>query len=346
MIRSFSPKASLYAMCHDRTPIGCGPMIHPLLRGAATLLGPALLILFLITPCALADLEVPDSGGDTAIDQAQEKVSTVLLNSAQWLDSFFRSDTYEDESNATRLKIKLDTFSEQDEDVEFDVRFDLRISLPATENRLNLILGNNPDDDPDADTPREELSESDDDVKAALEYFFFDSDRQNLKLTGGVRWRDSNVVGFVGPRHRILWGLDGWDLRMENRVRWFTDDGWDYRLRFDFERPVGQTLFFRLRPELNWYESEDGLYYNARAFLFHPLSKNRALEYQINNYFETEPSHQLKESNVKVRYRQRIWREWLTLEIAPQVAWYEEDDYDTTLGILVRLEGWFGRWNE
>ncbi len=154
------------------------------------------------------------------------------------------------------------------------------------------------------------------------------------------------MVGFAGPRHRIIWGFDPWDLRMENRARWFTDDGWDYRLRFDLERPLPRRLFFRFRPELSWYESKSGVYYSAQASLFQQLSKNRVLEYQANAYFETDPSHQLRESNVRLRYRQRIWREWLTLEIAPQVAWYEKDDYDTTPGILVRLEGWFGRWNQ
>ncbi|MGB5986672.1 MAG: hypothetical protein WBG37_15310 [Desulfobacterales bacterium] len=138
-------------------------------------------------PNCYAAQERPDSGGETTVDEAQRKVSAIVLNSAEWLDSFFRDDTYEAESNTTRLKIKLDSFSEQDEGTELDLKFDLRLNLPGTENRLNLIIGSNPDDDPDADTPRDELAESDDDIKAALEYFFVDNDRQNLKLTGGVR---------------------------------------------------------------------------------------------------------------------------------------------------------------
>jgi len=352
VIPVFTPPGS--PLCRFRFPLKRTRYIQPVVHALAMIL----LLAGLLTmgsagsPARAADQEIPPSGGTTKVDQYQEKVSQVILNSADWMDSFFRTDTYESESNKTRIKVRLDAFSEEGEGTDFKARFDFRLNLPGTENRLNLLIGHNSDDDSsDEESPggtdRHSFdSNEDDDVGMALEYFFRDDKFQNIKLSGGVRWRDSSLVLWGGPRHRKLWDLGIWDVRMENRVRYYTDEGFDYRLRTDFERPVPGELFLRIRPEFSWYESESGVFYKLQGFLYHPLSRNRALEYQFNNYFESDLDSQLAETNLRVRYRQRIWRDWLTLEVAPQVAWYEEQDYHTTLGILVRLEGWFGRWKK
>ena len=129
------------------------------------------------------------------------------------------------------------------------------------------------------------------------------------------------------------------------RVRWYTDDGWDAQSELDLERPILDHLFFRTKPSVTWKEKEDGFTYRWLTSVFHPLSKRAALEYQFNTYFDTEISGRLKEANVRVKYRRQIWRKWLFMEIAPQLAWYESRDFKTIAGIMVRLEIYMGRFN-
>jgi hypothetical protein len=57
-----------------------------------------------------------------------------------------------------------------------------------------------------------------------------------------------------------------------------------------------------------------------------------------------EISGRLTQSNLRVNYRRQIWRKWLFMEVAPQLAWYEERDFKTVAGIMVRLEIWMGRY--
>jgi hypothetical protein len=39
-----------------------------------------------------------------------------------------------------------------------------------------------------------------------------------------------------------------------------------------------------------------------------------------------------------VRYRQRLWKDWLYAEIAPQVRYHRDRNFDNIPGILFRLE--------
>jgi hypothetical protein len=45
-----------------------------------------------------------------------------------------------------------------------------------------------------------------------------------------------------------------------------------------------------------------------------------------------------------VRYRQKLWRDWLFFEVAPQASLRRDRDFDLTSGVLFRLEMILGRF--
>jgi hypothetical protein len=316
---------------------------------------------------AYARLSQPmTSMGDTAADKVDDyhhRASEMLLTSAEWLDSFFQTESFSTEVNRTFMRIRMDGFKEEGESADGNVRFKLRLKLPGTERRLGLIIGSDPDavdfsDDSPVDSDRDQFEDNTTNGTIGLEYFGIDTDKINLKFSGGIRYRDSRIVEYGSVRLRYYKPFDDWAVRFTERLRYFTDDGWESRTDVDFERPVGGDLFLRVTPSLEWleikgkdddieeigYDREGGFYYSLTTSLFHPFSKNGALEYQFNNYFDTQLSGQLMESNLRVRLRHRLWREWLVMEVAPQLAWYEARDFDTVFGILVRFEIYLGRY--
>ena len=288
------------------------------------------------------------------VDRYHEQTEKLLLDSAEWIDKFFGTENYTSEVNSTYLRVQLTGFLEDGEGFDFKSRFRLRLKLPNTEKRFRLTVASSPDeiereddttDDPSDGTTIERLEEVDDNLTTALEYFFLDKQRHNMKFSVGATIRDSSLVGYGSTRYRYQVDVRRWTLRFVERVRWYTDDGWDARSELDFERSILDHLFFRTTPSLTWKEKEDGFTYSWNTSLFHPLNEKAALEYQFNNYFSTEISGRLKEANVRVKYRRQIWRKWLFMEIAPQLAWYESRDFKTIAGIMVRLEIYMGRFN-
>jgi hypothetical protein len=50
----------------------------------------------------------------------------------------------------------------------------------------------------------------------------------------------------------------------------------------------------------------------------------------------------MEETNIRLKYRQRIWRDWLFAELAPQLSFPRDNDFKRTPGILFRIEIFFG----
>jgi len=289
----------------------------------------------------------PDSLGG-AIDTAHRTASSEILNTAEWIDAFFRTETFQAEENRSRIKITSSGFAEEGEGIEPRVRVNVRLNLPGTERRTGLLIGYASDPQETQGVPGENrlqpLEDLDADrLTATIEHFLMQEIRQNLKLQAGLHWAHGSPQGRLGPRYRFSRDLaDRWGMRFEQYFAWFTDEGWLARTRLDLERPLGDALFLRFTPGLTWSQDQEGLSYRLQASVIQPISARRALLWEGNTHYSSETSGQLDEANLRVRYRQRIWRDWLTLEVSPQLAWYEDRDFDTVLGIYVGIEGIFG----
>jgi len=288
--------------------------------------------------------------GPGFVDSAHEKISSGVLGTARWLDSFFADPRYENEKTETRIRVRFSLFSEKDSAAEYDARVNLRLDLPVLEDRLHLLIGGAPEDEEDDDfqalTGREgekpELATSDEDFSTSLRYFLKRSVLRNISLRGGVKWRNGLPTFFLEPRYRQSVPLDPWLFRFTQRVFGFTDGRTGARTTFDFERELSKTLFFRTTADGSWSSDEDGYFYSLSFALYKRYSARRVLVYSWANSFHTRPDHRLDTVVLSARYRQRIFRDWLFYEVVPQIAFSEERDYQATPGILLRLEVLFG----
>jgi hypothetical protein len=58
--------------------------------------------------------------------------------------------------------------------------------------------------------------------------------------------------------------------------------------------------------------------------------------------FRTKPSNRVINRALSVRYRQRLWKDWLFFDVEPSFSWPEANGTDFTPGILFRLETFLG----
>ena len=288
---------------------------------------------------------------DEKIDEVHSAISKYILTSARWLDSFFGDKRFEAEENRTRVKVRLSSFYDADDGADFGGGASLRLVLPQLKNRWHVVFSGTSGDedyedarDSTGNARREFVKAEEKNFTLALQYFAKTTARNNVKIESGLRWRDNEPVFFAGPRYRWYKEIsDPWAVRFTQRVRWYTDEGWYVKSIFDLERPVSEKFFFRSTASGKWEEEEEGYAYTFGLRLFQALSPGKALEYEVNSNFETRPVNVLDEANLRIRYRQRIWRDWLTLEIAPQLSFPRDEDYEITPGILVQLEADFGQ---
>jgi hypothetical protein len=118
--------------------------------------------------------------------------------------------------------------------------------------------------------------------------------------------------------------------------------GLEATTRFDYERLLSKSWFFRHTLDGRWRDEDPGYRYEIRPVLIQQLANRRAIEYQWNNLFETDPNHSLESSTFLVRYRRNFLRKWLFYEINPQIAMRDEDDFKPKAGITFQIEVVFG----
>jgi hypothetical protein len=296
------------------------------------------------------DLEPEET---TDIDRAQDAMSDSVNEAARWFDAFFGDERYVSEEAYSRIRLTPSAFFEEGEAPDYKFRVNAKVKVPRLSKRLRVVVADTSEDEEAVLTPETfpEARQTENDATAiGLQYFLRTKRKLNTSVTAGIKIGSGHVVDFfAGPRLRKTWPFEVWQIRFTERVRWYTDIGWESRTRFDFERLFDADLFFRTTADLRWREedyNDDGFRLEAGPTLTQRLGRKAAIDYQWNNVFKTKPSVRLDETTLRARYRQRIWRKWLFFEINPQLAFRNDDDFRYTPGIELRLEASFGGLEE
>ena len=273
-------------------------------------------------------------------DQQQVQLSHAVIDAATWFDSFFNDDRFLEEENRSTGRIIFNGGYDRRDGFQTKPRIRLRLHLPKINERLNLLIAAQDDTDFDLNegVSENETRENTRDLSAALQYHLHQTKKWGFSISSGA----GLDYLYGGLRYRTNYDYGSWQGRLVNHLRWYTDDGWDYRAQYDLERRVSEDLLFRSTLEGKWEEERNGLPHGLLFSLFQVLSEDQALQYEVGNYFQTRPSYQMTDLVFSLRYRQRFYRDWLVFEISPRVSFPEEYDRKFNPGIILKLEAQFG----
>jgi hypothetical protein len=281
------------------------------------------------------------------VDKGHAGASERVQRLGAWVDRFFADENYEAEVNKSWLRIRLDSFSELYEGTDLDAKARLHLKVPALNKRLRFeILSPGEPDDLEAtggnDTGSLPPGAAEERTSAAVSYVYRALKERSIIARLGLNFDGYTPDPYVGGRYRELVSLnDDWNFRFTQRLRFYTLDGLESRTSLDFERVLEEDMLFRTSLNGTWLQENPDYFYSLGFALFRPLDEKSAVEYQVINSFKTDP-HRLDDITVRIRHRQKIWRDWLTFELAPQVSFSDDRDFEPAPGILFRLEATFG----
>ena len=278
------------------------------------------------------------------LDDYKDLASNKLLEAAEWLDSFFDDSRSTSEENKTRGTVKLSTGYSRNDDLEFKPRFSLRLKLPRLSRRALLIIQGSDDEDFDIESnPVSNPSTSHEDSKynditVGLRQFLVEAERYNLSVDGGVSWD----YLYAGVRFRNLQRFGDWQGRFTNRLRYYTDDGWENLAAYDLETYWDEKWLFRATSSLALREDGIGIPHSQYFRFYQVLNDHQVISYESGIFLNTEPSYQMADLQFFVRHRQRFYRDWLVLEIVPSVTFPKDHDYEFNPGIMFKFEATIG----
>jgi len=299
------------------------------------------LAFFLFSP-AIADKNADDGSG--RVDELHDEWSEWVLKTASQIDGFFSNTQTSQVDQQTRLRAFIRVRYDGNEGTKLSPGIRARISLPNTENRLKLILGDDEDEGRinDLDDNQQNISlQVRGKREAALKQIHFDI---------GIRRRDSRYQPYVRARHSRAFTTKGpWLPRLANSFYYFTKSKFEYRGQADFDRVIGQNFFFRPTTVVRWYENNsgecnDGWCLDQYFSLYEKLrrSKSEAIAYDLEIYLRDKPEFTVHDAFLKVRYRRMTKKKWLFWEVEPGVHFPSKYDHDPTFRFTIRLEGIFG----
>lgn len=279
---------------------------------------------------------------EEALDSAQVEASELLFKAADWIDSFFDDGRYVNEDKESRATLKLSVGYSRNDDFEVKPRADIRLKLPMLSSRAQLLISAADDSDFDIDndpvSDRPSSEDDDEDFTAAIRFFLKESEKYNITFDSGASW---NYL-FAGVRFRSIQDFGEWLGRFTNRLRWYTDDGFENRATYDVETHFSKEFFFRATSSIKWYEERSGLPHSQFFRLYQVVDSLRALSYETGFYFDTEPSYKMTDTEFILKYRQRFYRDWLVLEVSPRISFPEDHDRDPNPGIIIKFEAAIG----
>ncbi|NIQ93727.1 MAG: hypothetical protein GWN87_05605 [Desulfuromonadales bacterium] len=285
-------------------------------------------------------------------DAPHRGVSNRLDTLSRSLDSIFGEERIYEEATETHLQMRGGVVIERSGSLSFEHDLSLKVDLPKTERRVKLVFESEDDDeDPiegegDGSTGAEGLQEEvDKDYSAALQFFIRESRRWNVSVGPGARLRTPPDF-FARIRVRRSQDLGStWQARLTERLTEFLRIGLESRTTLEFERRTGKEQLFRLSSRVLWREEfqNDNVHLSQGAQLFKRLTKRDSIAYGAAVVWQTKPNlhHQLYVADI--RWRRRIHKKWLFVEIKPEARFEREHDFRFDPSLTLSLEVLFGK---
>lgn len=318
-------------------------------RLPAAIAGIAGIAWLLALPCAAHAEEAETApAGEGTVERLQESISERVLETADRIDTLLGADIIEEESQRSTLRLRLDTdYDETDDTTTVGVRINARVHLPKTEGKLSLLLSGDGDEDdgPPSEDDDEETAGLRGDAESSLALRF---EPQRSRATAlsfdlGLRRRESRYRAYGRARARRNFNLgERWAGTASNKLYYFSRVGFEDELKIDLERIVGEKWLFRSETIVDWFERDSGVFPEQHFSLYRRLGQDGIVAFDWRNFFSTRPESQLDESQVRVRYRRSVKWRWFFLEVRPVLAFPEDQDYDATWRLKLRLEALFG----
>lgn len=271
-----------------------------------------------------------------------------LGNLSRQIDSYFGSsiDLY-NEISGTYVEVELAQQLAEAGDDETDADFRIKLELPRTEQRLDLLLESvreelDPRDDDAADQPRRTRDdEPAPGIFAGLRRVFVDTTGLQVSADAGVKVR-TPLEPFARTRLRRTWPLGEWQLRFKESLFWFDSDGAGQTTEIDLDRWLSERFALRTSGRYRWRDETDEWRIGHGVALFQILDRRNSLAYEAGVQASNRPLLRSEQYRLGLRFRRRLHRDWLFLSLVPDVIWRRKRDFRPEPGLRIELEALLG----
>lgn len=276
----------------------------------------------------------------------RDNISSGIEGMGRGIDRFFAGDEALQAENKSYARIRTSMqFIEGSGFVDSN-ELKFRLYLPATQRKFRLVIENDSDDDEtleEKNRPSTSTRDSTDENQLSAAFQFISEEMDRWKTKGEIGVRASAPPNpFVRHTARRRWDLNGlWSMKFQQRVGYYKLDGYRANEELGFERRLNDNWFYRMKTEFEWRETEDTMS-AAQVFSFYNrIDDKKGINYQVGVIAGSLHHTVIEKSYFAIDYRQLLYKDWLYLDVIPEIVFPRSDDYDPTSSITFRLEIFF-----
>ncbi len=277
---------------------------------------------------------------NNTLDSTHRIVSSQVGSISRFIDSFFENPNYTDEEADARISLFQSAEKTNNNSIKFRTNIKGSLSLPRLSRKLKLNFTGNDLwglDDSEMENLEESAEQSIKYPSLSLQYSFLEKNNIHIKESSGIRFRDLSL--FSGLRLRIKNKLTkNWNTKFIQRLFWYTNESWISNTELNFNRIVGKRNLFRQTFKTAWYENREqteGFRFNIISSFSQPLAGTAVLRYHWSSVYFTKPNARWSSTTFSIKYRQRLWRDWVILELAPFITWNEDINWKADIGSVL-----------
>jgi len=276
------------------------------------------------------------------VDAVHDSISSAVEGSARRVDSFFADDRFYADTTETYLRVSGQTTLEGGEDNKSEARVRARLDLPGTRERLRLFVeGGDPDEVEGQGSNSIPKALEDNDYNIGLETQLPDTGRWDIRPGLGVK-ASSTPDPFVRARAIRYEDLGIWLMRYSAGAAQYVSDGMELQTRLDFDRPMDGDWLFRSASRVRYLGENNRVEFNQQFSLFHEVSDRVGMAYDVGAQADDDHNADVNEYYTQVRARFRAYKNWLFVELKPQVVFRHDENYDPGFRFSLRVDVIFG----
>ncbi len=284
------------------------------------------------------------------IDRSHAMVSGGLEAFLSRADALFAGSESLDAPTGSYLRLGLSSsfYLPKHGGHDFRVLLRAKVRLPKTNNKLQVIV----DRGLETFTRSESQTEAeralgqttrDDDFFIGLRAIVAETFKVNLTADTGLRFSGLSPDPFVRGRAQHIFEAGQWKVPLSETLLWRRLDATSAATELAFLREISPSSIvsvnsnatFRFRPER--FDLSQVISYSNR------LDDDSLISVEAGAFGHTRPELQVTAYTVALRYRKRLYRDWVLMEIRPQLSFPRERDFDTVPSITFGIEAYFGK---
>ena len=294
-----------------------------------------------------------DESSDALIDRVHAGLYRITCSSISWFDGLFGERRFTQEYRSTNGSLTVGSLWSQRRGFDKVLRFKAHVYLPQLSEKFHAFIVRSNRDDFVTESQSELYSlpnqfnrGTDDDVFLGLGYNEPMRKHGSFSADTGVGLQfplDPYARGsyrFARPfgEHNLV--------RFRESIFWENIEGFGTTAVVDWDHAFNLMSLLRWTNSGTYSQNSYGLRWFSVLTLFHSMTYSRAFAYEAAANGRTDLPVPLEDYGVAVIYRQRVWREYLVLELRTGVDWprqFLEERRRANLNAALAFELRYGR---